>query len=212
MENIYANGISRYVGDMPVLLSYSYPNELPDNTEKRFAELVIACLNDSLKMSPNTRLTTFPIITDMIQDEIQIFASDGPGMFPELLDASCLKTSFVSEEFAVLSYCYECGFKMEEILKLLKEQMSVVLLYDIRVSESTLYGWSCCAYSNPLFGKMFKINAKTDGGGLVPELAVTLYESMEFMSQDLFDDYNAQKESNGTGYFRPLLDVISDLF
>lgn len=184
-----------------------------ENTQKCTVAPVADYPDDYLKPAFNTLLVPdLNNIEIMIQDEIQNFASDAPEMLPELLDASFLKTSFLSEEFAVLTYCYECGFKMEEILNMLKDQMAVVLLYDARVSESTSYGWSCCAYSNPMFGQMFKINAKTDGSGQVMELAVTLYESMEFMSQDLFSDYNDCREKSPIGYFRSLLDVMSDLF
>lgn len=213
MTNIYTCALGRGY-ELPVATQCpSLLFVLSDDTQKRTVPQALAHLLGYLEQKFDTDITTSSNYTEvMIQDEIQNFASDAPEMLPELLDASSLKTSFLSDEFAVLTYCYDCGFKMEEILNMLKDQMAVILLYDARVSESTSYGWSCCAYSNPMFGQMFKINSKTNGCGLVMELAVTLYESMEFMSQDVMSDYYDCKEKNPTGYFRSMLDVIGDLF
>ena len=57
-----------------------------------------------------------------------------------------------------------------------------------RPSSATAYGHECCVYCYPVTERMFKINCKTHTDGLIHELYVTIYNSIEVMSADIFED------------------------
>ena len=46
----------------------------------------------------------------------------------------------------------------------------------------------CCAYSNPRFGRMYKLNATANGNIECDTLYVTLYDSLEIMGCELREE------------------------
>ena len=70
-------------------------------------------------------------------------------------------------------------------------------LYHLEPSVHTVFGHECCAYCYPVTERMFKINCKTSADGLIHELNVTIYNSIELMSADLFEDLRLH-ERRGT--------------
>ena len=73
-------------------------------------------------------------------------------------------------------------------MNLLEDEMEMILLYHHIPSTQTVFGHSCCAYSNPAFGRMFKINAKTNSAGLVDLINVTIFGSLEVFSAEVCVD------------------------
>ena len=72
------------------------------------------------------------------------------------------------------------------------------------------YGHSTCAYSNPAFGQMFKMNAKTDADGRVSCILATIYDSLELMYGDLCIDLDLHSKSGIMKYKRNKDDVLMD--
>ena len=70
-------------------------------------------------------------------------------------------------------------------------------LFLLEPSVHTVFGHECCAYCYPVTERMFKINCKTSADGLIHELNVTIYNSIELMSADLFEDLRLH-ERRGT--------------
>lgn len=70
------------------------------------------------------------------------------------------------------------------------------------------FGHSTCAYSNPAFGQMFKMNAKTDTEGNVNSILVTIYDSLEQMYGDLCLDLELHSKSGFLKYKKDKSDVL----
>ena len=70
--------------------------------------------------------------------------------------------------------------------------------------------WNTCAYSNPAFGQMFKMNAKTDADGRVSCIFATIYDSLELMYGDLCIDLDLHSKSGTLKYQRNKDDVLMD--
>ena len=72
------------------------------------------------------------------------------------------------------------------------------------------YGHSTCAYSNPAFGQMFKMNAKTDADGMVSCVFATIYDSLDLMYGDLCLDLKLHSKSVTLKYRRNKEDLLMD--
>ena len=65
-----------------------------------------------------------------------------------------------------------------------EDDIELITLYHHIPFRSDKFGHSTCAYSNPAFGQMFKMNAKTDADGKVSRIIATVYDSLEMMYGD----------------------------
>ena len=64
-------------------------------------------------------------------------------------------------------------------MDILEDDMELIMLYHHIPSQHTKFGQASCAYSNPSFGQMFKVNVMTDGNEMVNAVKVTIYDSLE---------------------------------
>ena len=80
-----------------------------------------------------------------------------------------------------------------------EDDMELITLYHHIPAGMGNFGHSTCAYSNPAFGHMFKMNAKTGADGKVNHVVATVYDSLELMYGDLCLDLNLH---SGTGHFK----------
>ncbi len=85
-------------------------------------------------------------------------------------------------------------------MDMLEDDIELITLYHHIPSSSAGFGQSTCAYSNPAFGQMFKVNAQTDESGKVSLISVTVYDSLELMCGDVCLDLKLHAERSG--YFK----------
>ena len=84
-------------------------------------------------------------------------------------------------------------------MDIFEDDMELITLYQHVPVGLEKSGHSTCAYSNPAFGQMFKMNARTDADGKVNRIIATIYDSLELMYGDLCLDL---KLHAGNGSFR----------
>ena len=77
----------------------------------------------------------------------------------------------------------------------------------MRVGE---FGYRTCAYSNPAFGQMFKMNARTEEDGKVHVVVATVYDSLELMYGDLCLDLERHARSGTFKYKKIKKEVLMD--
>lgn len=135
----------------------------------------------------------------MLQEAIELFRKQAPSILPELFGGAKASEAEIEEDMATISYQLPRKHGMEDVMDMLEDQMELTMLYHFIPSQHTDFGHQCCAYSNILFGSMFKIHATTDSDGEVDSLTVTLYSSMEAMCTDLLEDLGRHE---GRGTFR----------
>jgi len=130
----------------------------------------------------------------MLQESIEKFKTLAPLLLPELLgDAKC-DDADIENDMAVLNYTLSGRFELEDVMDKFEDQMELTILYHFVPSILTDYGHQCCAYSDTQFGHMFKIHACTTASGMVENLAVTLYDSMDTMCTDLMEDLDRHEK------------------
>ena len=61
------------------------------------------------------------------------------------------------DDYVLLTFQLNTPFTIEEVMDMLEDEMEMIILYHHIPSHQTEFGHSCCAYSNPSFGRMFKI-------------------------------------------------------
>ena len=124
----------------------------------------------------------------MLQLFYDDFLSFVPLQLPQLLDV----TTMEQPQF------YD-SYDLEEVMDIFEDDMELITLYHHIPSSATTFGSSTCAYSNPAFGQMFKMNARVSDTGKVDRIDVTIYESLEFMCSDICLDLKLHKK---TGHFK----------
>ena len=146
----------------------------------------------------------------MLQKFLDDFMAFVPLRFPGLLDAGTMETPVVYDDYILLTFPVSGKCTLEEVMNILEDDMEIVLLYHHVPSYATAFGHSTCVYSNPSFGRMFKINARTDGDGLVRSVQVTLFDSLEQMCGEVCNDLALHDRSGHYKYRKDKADVLLD--
>ena len=84
-------------------------------------------------------------------------------------------------------------------MDIFEDDMELITLYQHVPVGLEKSGHSTCAYSNPAFGQMFKMNARVTDTGKVDRIDVTIYDSLEFMCSDICLDLKLHEQG---GYFK----------
>ena len=133
----------------------------------------------------------------MLQEAIYKFKASGPMLLPELIDNYWIGEIKAYEDYAILPYEVHIPQPIDKVIDMFEMNADLAILYHLEPSVHTVFGHECCAYCYPVTERMFKINCKTSADGLVHELNVTIYNSIELMSADLFEDLRLH-ERRGT--------------
>ena len=92
----------------------------------------------------------------------------------------------------------------------IEDDMELITLYHHIPTHADKFGHSTCAYSNPAFGQMFKMNCKTDADGKVNSILVTIYDSLEQMYGELCLDLDLHSKSGTFKYKKNKDDLLMD--
>lgn len=125
---------------------------------------------------------------DMQKEQIDRFVTLASLQMPALVSQPLFQGAEIFEDYALLTFHLPKTFWMEELLDELEDQMELVLLYHHVPSADTPFGHRCCAYSNPRFGHMYKLNVQADDRVECDTLYVTLYDSLEVMGSELREE------------------------
>ena len=148
----------------------------------------------------------------MLQIFLDNFMALAPMQLPSLINREWMEEPEIYDEYVLLTFNLPTSHTLDDIMDMFEEQMELIPLYHKVSSGYTTYGHSCCAYSNPDFGHMYKINATTNGKGMISTVHVTIYDSSEFMYGDHCND---MKLNSTTGYFkfrREKAEILANFF
>ena len=145
----------------------------------------------------------------MLQHFYDQFMTIVPMQLPQLLDVTTVEEQD-NDDFILLTFPLRQPMTLEEVMDSLEDDISLIMLYHHIPSRQTDFGHSCCAYSNPSFEQMFKMNAQTDAGGMVNRIDVTVFDSLENMYADLALDAQLHEGSGQFKYRRSQDELILD--
>lgn len=134
----------------------------------------------------------------MLQHFYDEFITYVPMQLPQLLDVTTMQQQ-KDDDSILLTFELKQPKTLEEVMDCLEDDIALIMLYHHIPSRQTDFGHSCCAYSNPAFGQMFKVNAQTGDNGMVNRISVTVFDSLEIMCTDLTLDVQLHE---GRGYFK----------
>ena len=135
----------------------------------------------------------------MLQHFLDDFMTLVPLQLPQLLDVTTMEEPQIYGDYALLTFPLRDSYDLEEIMDMFEDDMELITLYHHIPAGMGNFGHSTCAYSNPAFGHMFKMNAKTAADGKVSHVVATVYDSLELMYGDLCLDLHLH---SGTGHFK----------
>ena len=124
----------------------------------------------------------------MQKEQIDRFVTLAGLEMPALISPGKFQGAEIYEDSAVLTFLLPKVYPLEELIDELEDQMELILLYHYLPSTSTDFGQKCCAYSNPRFGRMYKLNATANGNMECDTLYETLYDSLEIMGCELREE------------------------
>ena len=145
----------------------------------------------------------------MLRKYFEEFMADVPEQLPQLIHKSWMKKPIIYDEYILLEFNFPQAFSLEDIMNMFEDQMELIILYHMVPSTSTSFGHCCCAYTNPAFGHMYKMNVMIDGNGLVNRVTVTIFDSLEFMGGDLCNDLELHAKPGSFKYRQNKFEVLS---
>ena len=145
----------------------------------------------------------------MLRKYFEEFMADVPEQLPQLIHKSWMQKTIIYDEYILLEFNFPQAFSLEDIMNMFEDQMELIILYHMVPSTSTSFGHCCCAYTNPAFGHMYKMNVMIDGNGLVNRVTVTIFDSLEFMGGDLCNDLELHAKTGSFKYRQNKFEVLS---
>ena len=146
----------------------------------------------------------------MLQLFYDDFLSFVPLQLPQLLDVTTMEQPRFYDDYVLLSFPLADPYDLEEVMDIFEDDMELITLYHHIPSSATTFGSSTCAYSNPAFGQMFKMNARTEEDGKVHVVVATVYDSLELMYGDLCLDLELHARSGTFKYKKIKEEVLMD--
>lgn len=122
-----------------------------------------------------------------------------PLQLPQLLDVTTMEEPQFYGDYVLLTFPLHNPYDLDEVMDMFEDDMELITLYHHIPMRSEKFGHSTCAYSNPAFGQMFKMNARITDTGKADRIDVTVYDSLEFMCSDLCLDLKLHEQC---GYFK----------
>lgn len=146
----------------------------------------------------------------MLRHFLNDFMAFVPLQLPQLLDITTMEEPQFYGDYVLLTFPMRDPYDLEEVMDMFEDDMELITLYHHIPLQSEKFGHSTCAYSNPAFGQMFKMNVKTDTDGKVSSIIATVYDSLEQMYGDLCLDLNLHAKSGTFKYKKNKDDILMD--
>lgn len=146
----------------------------------------------------------------MLRHFLDDFMTFVPLQLPQLLDITTMEEPQFYGDYVLLTFPVRDPYDLEEVMDMFEDDMELITLYHHIPLLSEKFGHSTCAYSNPAFGQMFKMNARTDTDGKVSSIIATVYDSLEQMYGDLCLDLNLHSKSGVFKYKKNKDDILMD--
>lgn len=146
----------------------------------------------------------------MLRHFLDDFMAFVPLQLPQLLDITTMEEPQFYGDYVLLTFPLRDPYDLEEVMDMFEDDMELITLYHHIPLQSEKFGHNTCAYSNPAFGQMFKMNAKTDTDGKVNSIIATVYDSLEQMYGDLCLDLNLHAKSGTFKYKKNKDGILMD--
>ena len=146
----------------------------------------------------------------MAETEIETFKSLAPLIIPELFDINFLGDIDDYGDYAMLTYNLAKSLPIDFILDRFEDQMELNVLYHIKTGYAVPSRQQCCAYSNPTFEHMYKVNVQSSDKGQVDTVYVYIFESLEVMLEILKEDLELHSWAGEKLTYMSLSALISD--
>lgn len=146
----------------------------------------------------------------MLRHFMDDFLSFVPLQLPQLIDATTMEEPKFYGDYVLLTFPLREPYDLEEVMDLFEDDMELITLYHHIPRLIEKNGHSTCAYSNPAFGQMYKMNAHTEDTGHVTRIFATIYDSLEFMYGDLCLDLDLHAKTGMFKYKRDKEHILVD--
>ncbi len=136
---------------------------------------------------------------EMDKETIKRFQATAPLKLPTIIKTGLEDTSRreVYEDYASLVFKLPDSLSIEDILDDADESFGTILMYRHVRSWATSFGESFCVFQEPGTGEMFQICGSTNPRGLIDEVDVKIYSSLEVMMAHLHKELKRVEDLPG---------------
>lgn len=136
----------------------------------------------------------------MIEEKIEQFQSVASKILPMMLRNARVGKADVYEEYALLTYQLSREISFDEVKAMFENHHDAEICYITKPCEESCYVASLCAFSLPRRRCKYKVNALTNSRGGIDSVMITVYQSLEYMVQDLRYDLESHQDRCSIDY------------
>lgn len=146
----------------------------------------------------------------MLKHKIERFLTYISMQMPALMSRSNYAGAEIFDGMAVLEFRLTKPCAIGDLLDEFDDQMELTILYHVIPSEATVMGHQCCAYANPSFDYLYKVNGISDDNGICDTVYASLYDSLESFGLDLQAELRDQTSKSKVVFARKEEDLLRD--
>ncbi len=125
------------------------------------------------------------------------FLSQNEPLLPNLISHNRILDEEPLDNYYEMVFQTRKPYTMDEVLEMFEDDAHLHILYHHTISDSIHESESCCAFSHPNGEQMYKYNVSTSLGGMVTDITVSIYYSLEDLTTELENELRHRKEGGG---------------
>lgn len=135
----------------------------------------------------------------MIQNSIETFFESASKKMPDIISPSqeLRNKREVYSDNAVVALAPKRPLTISEFIDHVDASFGMVMMYHHIRSRDTEFGQSICCFQEPGTGSMFQIDATCNSKGLITQIDVRVYSSLERMVSQLRDQLHRMNSVSG---------------
>ncbi len=125
------------------------------------------------------------------------FLSQAEPLLPNLISHNRIIDEEPLDNYYEIVFQTKKPYTIDEVIDMFENDAHLHILYHHTINDSIQEMESCCAFSHPTGEQMYKYNVSTRLGGIVTEICVSIYYSLEHLTSELDGELQGRRNSGG---------------
>ncbi len=125
------------------------------------------------------------------------FLSQTEPILPNLISHNRIIDDAPLDNYHLLAFQTRKPYTMDEVIEMLENDAQLHILYHHVINDNVQEMENCCAFSHPIGDQMYMYKVSTGRGGMVTDIYVYIYYSLEDLTSELEDELKHHKKNGG---------------